>query len=244
MAAELGERVRLGARGDRAATSRPAACRVDARAAARSCAPRRSSARCPSARCATSPSPASPTRGSPACTASARRCAAKVVAAYPEPVWRAAGANGLGDWRGHRRLDLAAGRRRALDARRPGAARRTSSPRRRPSAGPRCSRRSPALRRGGAREPDALLRAPLGRRPVHPGLHRPVGARRPHARSARCTGRTSRRSTSAAPTTGWPATWRARCAPAAPRRPPRWARRPPRPPEEGRNREARRAAGS
>ena len=39
-----------------------------------------------------------------------------------------------------------------------------------------------------------------------------------HRRRARCTAPTSRRSTSAAPTSGWPATWRARCAPAAPPR--------------------------
>ena len=68
--------------------------------------------------------------------------AAKVVAAFPEPVWRAVGRQRP---RRRRRASSARPGRRAATRSRCSSARsgsRTSSPRRRPSAGPRCSRRS------------------------------------------------------------------------------------------------------
>ena len=129
--------------------------------------------------------------------------AAKVVAAFPDPVWRAVRRQRPRRRGEHHRLDLAAGRRRALDARRPGAAR--ALPRRAGARPPGRGARDagPALRRGGARARRAA-RARTGASIRSPRATSPSGRPATSARSARSTGRTSRRSTSAAPTTGWP----------------------------------------
>ena len=103
--------------------------------------------------------------------------AAKVVAAFPEPVWRPSGANGLADsesiigstWpQGGNALSMLVGPERLAHF----------------LAAPAPVRRAEVLatlvrlygERGGRARRAAG--APLGRRPVHPGLHHPVGARR------------------------------------------------------------------
>ena len=143
--------------------------------------------------------------------------AAKFVAAYDEPFWRATRAERAVGVRGRDRLDLAAAGGRAVRA---GAARALRRVRRQPTRGrapARRWRRSPALY-----GPSATSAA---RRPG-PGCGAPTRGRRATSRtggpatwrrSGRCTAPTSRRSTSAAPTSGSPATWRARSAPGGPR---------------------------
>ena len=104
--------------------------------------------------------------------------AAKLVAAYPGPIWRAAGASGLADgeglvsstWpQGNDALSmLVAPERLAHFLAAPPERRRAEV----------IATLVAALRRGGARAGRAA-RARLGGRPVHAGLHRPVGAGRP-----------------------------------------------------------------
>ena len=125
-----------------------------------------------------------------------------------------------GRLREHRRVDLAAGRTtRSRCWSRPSGS-RTSSPRRRSAAATRCSRRSSgstARPRGGRTRCSSAPGASTRSRSATSRSGRRATSRP----SARCTARTSRRSTSAAPTTGWRATWRVRSGRAAR---PRWRR--------------------
>ena len=216
MAEELGDRLRLGARviAIDVAPRRPArdargrggaARRGDRlRAAGRAAARRRDQRRLGRA-------------AARACTASARRARRR-----SSPPTRADLARGRRERaerrRGARQLDLAAGRRRALDARRARAAR--ALPRRAAAtpAAPRSSPAWPASTASGRARPTRCSSAPgaptRSRRATSRSGHRATSWP-----SVRSTARTSRRSTSAAPTTGWRATWRVPSGRAAPPRP-------------------------
>ena len=156
----------------------PGGVHRDAAPAARRCARRPSSARCRSGRCATSRSPASPTRGWRACTASARRSPPR----SSRPTRRRSGARraptGSRDGEGVGRLDLAAGARRALDARRArsGSAHFLAAPPARPPRGGARAAGATSTART-AREPDAYARARLGRRPASRRATSPSGRR-------------------------------------------------------------------
>ncbi len=104
----------------------------------------------------------------------------------------------------------------------------------------RALRRARAHVRRRRRPARALVPADVGDRSRSRSATRRTGGRATCCASARCTGRTSRRSTSAAPTSGSPATWRAPCGRDAqqPRRP-AGARRG-RPPDRGGRRRRRR----
>ena len=94
MGEELGDRVRLGAVVTALDVAPDGVVGDPGRRRARR-APRPSSAPCPSARCATSPSPGVSDARLASLHRQRQARAAKVVAAYPAPVWRDAGANGL-----------------------------------------------------------------------------------------------------------------------------------------------------
>ena len=140
--------------------------------------------------------------------------AAKFVAAYPRPFWRDRGQNGLTESEGvlGSSWPQSEGILSCLVPPERIAAYLSTDQRLPPRGGARRAGRLVRPRRADA---GGHLRAAVGHRPVDAGLRHPVAARRRAAASARCTAPTSRRSTCAAPTSGWPATWRARCAPAA-----------------------------
>ncbi len=142
--------------------------------------------------------------------------AAKFVAAYDEPFWRATRAERAVGVRGRDRLDLAAAGGRAVRA---GAARalrrvrgdRPGDPHPRGAGGDRGAVRT-------ARDQPARRPGPGSGAPTRgPRATSRTGGPATSRRSGRCTAPTSRRSTSAAPTSGSPATWRARSAPGGPR---------------------------
>ncbi len=120
------------------------------------------------------------------------------------------------------RLDLAAGTGSAVAARPARALRGLPRGAAGGSRGDRARGLERAVRRAG-RSAGRDARAAVGLGPVHARVHRELGARRPRRASGRCTARTSRRSTSPAPITGSPATWRGRCGQGATRRERRWA---------------------
>ena len=162
---------------------------------------------------------ASTRSGSGRCAASAAAWPRRSPSPTSGPFWRDAGPQRARRERALLRLDVAAAR---------GHASRSWC---RPSASPGSCAAPPdaareavldevaALYGAEAREPVAYFTPPVGRRPVHARLRHRLGAGRPDGASARGTARTRRRSGSAAPTSGSPATWRAPCA--------RGARRPP-----------------
>ena len=158
MAAELGARVRLGARSCGARSARLARRCGDAGRRRAGAMPRRSSARCPPARCARSRSPASATRGCASLRAQRHALAAKVVVAYEEPFWQRARAERPRRDRVAVRLHLAPG----------------------PAGCCRCWCRPSASRRSSPRRPRRA------RQTVLDGLERAVRRARPGARS-RCS---------------------------------------------------------
>ncbi len=169
-------------------------------------------------------SPASAMRGCARCARSATRSRRRSWSPTSEPFWQRAGQNGLAEtewlfgstWsQGSGVLSLLVPPERFSAFQRGAAGRPRRDRARRPDR---------AVRRAGAPRPCAMLERLWGVGPVHARVHRQLGARRPRRASARCTARTSRRSTSPAPTTGSPATWRARCGPGAARRARRSAR--------------------
>ncbi len=142
--------------------------------------------------------------------------AAKVVVAYEEPFWQRTGRtgsprpSGCSAPPGHRArgvLSLLVAPERFSAFRR----------RRRRLAAQAVLDGLRALYGDRAREPQAMLERAWGSDPFTLGY---ITSWAPGdlIASVRCTAPTSRRSTSPAPTTGWPATWRARSGPAAPRR--------------------------
>ena len=215
MAEELGDRVRLGARVtaiDVGALQRAVTLRDGEELRAEA-----SSARCPSGRCATSPSPACRTRGWRACTASARRSRPRSSRRTRAGLAR----------RGRERARATARGRLARPGRRATTRSRCSS---RPSgsriflaappaaAAPRCSPRWRGCTASARAEPDALLERAWGLDPLTQGY---VAQWAPGDLTA------------VGPLHGtheppfyvcgsdhWvAATWRARCGPAARRRP-------------------------
>ena len=114
--------------------------------------------------------------------------------------------------RGRARLDLAAAGGRAVGA---GAARAVRRVRRRPTRRPGPGRRSSRSRAMyGARPLTRSRPGPAcGARTRGRRATSRTGGPATSRRSGRCTAPTSRRSTCAAPTSGWPATWKAPSAP-------------------------------
>ena len=159
--------------------------------------------------------------------------AAKFVAAYDRPFWRDRGQNGLTESEGILGLVLAAERGRAVLPGPAGADRRLPVDRPRVPRGGGAGRARRLVRARGA-DAGGDVRALVGHRPVDAGLRHPVAPRRRAPGGAAARHATSRRSTCAAPTSGWPATWRARCAPAGPPRRRRWRAGEPHGPRPGR----------
>ena len=158
--------------------------------------------------------------GSPRSAPSGTRSSAKVVTVYDRSVWADVGANGLSEGEDVLALDLAAARRRPLclvPPERLGAACSPSRTTDRAAARPRRARAD--VRRLRRAQSSDGARPALGHRPLHARLRDPLVARRRAARRSAARHARIRRSTSAAPTSGWPATWRVPSAPAARRQP-------------------------